>query len=277
MNDNNLPKIIYGTAWKQEMTSTLVEMAILSGFTAIDTANQPLHYSESLVGTALLKLQNQGIYREKLFLQTKFTPPHSQDQRIPYDPRTKIEEQVEASFQSSLNHLKTSYLDSYLLHGPYSRISLIDEDWQTWRAMEKLFLSGQTKKIGISNVNIIQLKLLFQQATIKPTIVQNRCYAQLNWDQEVREFCHENQIMYQGFSLLTANTRIWEHEKITQIAQRLNRTAAQVIFRFATLIGIVPLTGTSYQKHMQQDLQIFDFDLNTDDINEIKEIAIFWG
>jgi diketogulonate reductase-like aldo/keto reductase len=274
MNNGNFPKIIYGTAWKESATTHLVEEAILAGFTAIDTANQPRHYSESLVGEALLKLKEQGIPRENLFLQTKFTSPNGQDHRIPYDPKADIATQVESSFQSSLKHLRTDYLDSYLLHGPYSGGGLVEEDWQVWEAIEKLYTADKAKHIGVSNVNIMQLKLLVQGAKIKPMMVQNRCFAELGWDKAVREFCRQHQIMYQGFSLLTANREAWGHEKVAQIAQRLNKTPAQVILRFATLIGITPLTGTTDKKHMQQDLQIFDFDLSVEEIDELEWISI---
>lgn len=272
MQNGNFPKFIYGTAWKEGATATLVEEAVVTGFTAIDTANQPRHYSEPLVGEALLKLKEQGIARERLFLQTKFTSPNGQDHRIPYDPRADIATQVATSFQSSLNHLHTDYVDSYLLHGPYSRDGLIEEDWQVWQAMEKLYVVGKTKYIGVSNVNIVQLKLLVQEAKIKPMIVQNRCYARLGWDKSVREFCRLHQIQYQGFSLLTANREVWGHDRVAKIAQRLNKTPAQIIFRFATLIGITPLTGTTDEKHMQQDLQIFDFNLSAEEVVEIERI-----
>src|SRR6202022_2289790 len=112
-------------------------------------------------------------------------------------PLAEIATQVESSFQSSLKHLHTDYVDSYLLHGPYSRDGLIEEDWQVWQAIEKLYTAGRAKRIGISNVNLTQLKLLVQEAKIKPMIVQNRCYAQLGWDKAIREFCKSHQIMYQ--------------------------------------------------------------------------------
>ncbi len=268
------PRIIYGTAWKEGATPALVEAAVLSGFMAIDTANQPRHYSEPLVGEALLKLKEQGIPRETLFLQTKFTSPGGQDQRIPYDPQADIAIQVETSFQSSLKHLHTDYVDAYLLHGPYSYDGLIDEDWQAWEAIEKLYTGGKAKKIGISNVNLIQLKLLVKKAKIKPMIVQNRCYARLGWDKAIREFCQSHQIVYQGFSLLTANSMVLSSSKINRIAQRLNKTPAQVIFRFATKVGMAPLTGTTKKMHMQQDLQIFDFDLSAEEVTDIEQCGI---
>lgn len=271
MNDTKFPKIIYGTAWKESATAALVEMAVLSGFTAIDTANQPRHYSEPLVVEALLKLKEHGIAREKLFLQTKFTSPGGQDQQIPYDPQADIATQVETSFQSSLSHLHTDYVDSYLLHGPYSREGLIEEDWQAWQAIEKLYTTGKAKQIGISNVNLTQLKLLVQEAKIKPMIVQNRCYAQLGWDKTIREFCQSHQIIYQGFSLLTANSEVLNSHQVNAIAQKLNKTPVQVIFRFATLVGMTPLTGTTDHRHMQQDLQIFDFNLSAEEVAAIEQ------
>ncbi len=274
MNQENFPKLIYGTAWKQNLTTTLVKLAVSSGFTAIDTANQPRHYSEHLVGEALLELDNLGIKREKLFLQTKFTPLDGHDHRVPYDPQTDIATQVETSFQSSLEHLHTDYVDSYLLHGPYSQQTLTTKDWQAWQALEKIYATGKAKCIGISNVNIKQLELLVQNATIKPAIVQNRCYAQLGWDKTIREFCKSHQIQYQGFSLLTANSEMLINKKVNLIAQRLNKTPAQTIFRFATLIGIVPLTGTTSKIHMQQDLDIFDFILTPEEVEDIEFEAL---
>lgn len=85
-NGDKFPSFIYGTAWKENDTDVLVEKAISTGFSGIDTANQPKHYQESLVGEALLKLAKKGIDRKKLFLQTKFTPANGHDHRIPYNP-----------------------------------------------------------------------------------------------------------------------------------------------------------------------------------------------
>ena len=97
-----------------------MQLAVASGFRAIDTANQLIHYREDLVGEALLALDTQGVKRDTLFLQTKFTPVNGQDHRTPYDASADLTTQVRQSFDSSLNHLHTDYVDSYVLHGPYS-------------------------------------------------------------------------------------------------------------------------------------------------------------
>ena len=265
-------QIIYGTAWKEDTTSALVNQAITSGFRAIDTANQPKHYQEARVGEALRTLAKQGIRREDLFLQTKFTPVDGQDQRIPYDPRADLTTQVRQSFLSSLTHLHTDYLDSYLLHGPYNHPGLGENDWEVWGAIEEIYRSRKVKQIGISNVNIKQLELLWTGSLIKPMIVQNRCYAIRGWDKDVREFCKAHNIIYQGFSLLTANPQVWQNQATQEIATRHKKTPMQIIFRFAIQIGITPLTGTTSAQHMKEDLDIFDFELAEGEMGMIEGI-----
>src|SRR5438093_4709771 len=182
-----IPSFMYGNGWKKEATARLVQSAVAAGFTAIDTANQLIHYQEALVGEALQALAKQGVTRDRLFLQTKFTPVNGQDHRTPYDASADLATQVRQSFDSSLTHLRTDYLDSYVLHGPYSRRGLGNADREVWAAMEGLYHSGKTKMIGISNVTAEQLTQLCEQANVKPMVVQNRCYAALGLEQGVRE------------------------------------------------------------------------------------------
>jgi diketogulonate reductase-like aldo/keto reductase len=273
-NQVPIPSFMYGTAWKKEATAQLVELAVASGFRAIDTANQQIHYQEALVGEALQALEKKRIKRDTLFLQTKFTPLGGQGGRTPYDPSADPATQVRQSFDSSLAHLHTDYVDSYVLHAPYSRRGLGEVDWQVWAAMEELYESGKTKIIGISNVAAAQLTQLCEQASVKPMVVQNRCYAALAWDKEIRRICHTHGIIYQGFSLLTANTDFLFDPEIRTIAKRLGAGPAQVIFRFAMQIGMLPLTGTTSQQHMKEDLQAEHFALSTEEIQRIETIAL---
>ncbi|MBI4487715.1 MAG: aldo/keto reductase [Deltaproteobacteria bacterium] len=269
-----MPSFMYGTAWKKEATTQLVQLAVASGFRAIDTANQLIHYEEALVGEALQALEKKGIKRDILFLQTKFTPVGGQGGRAPYDASADLTTQVRQSFDSSLTHLRTEYVDSYVLHGPYSRRGLGESDWEVWAAMEGLYQSGKTKMIGISNVTAGQLTQLCEQANLKPMVVQNRCYAALGWDKEVREICQANGIIYQGFSLLTANREVLAEPEIRTIAERLGTGSAQIIFRFATQMGMLPLTGTTSEQHMKEDLQAEQFALSTEEIQRIETIAL---
>src|SRR5207237_5126114 len=149
------PSFIYGTAWKKDATAPLVRGAVNAGFKAIDTANQPRHYSEALVGEALAALTAEGISRDSLFLQTKFTPVNGHDHRIPYDPQASLTTQVQQSLESSLRNLGTDRVESYLLHGPYSYPGLGREDWEVWSAIEAIRDSGSAGMIGLSNVNAL--------------------------------------------------------------------------------------------------------------------------
>ena len=273
-NHISVPSFMYGTAWKKNATRQLVELAVASGFRAIDTANQLIHYNEALVGEALQALAHKGIKRETFFLQTKFTSVDGQGGHAPYDPSADLTTQVKQSFDSSLTHLGTDYVDSYVLHAPLSRRGLGEADWEVWAAMEDLYRSGKTKMIGVSNITVSQLALLCEQANVKPMMVQNRCFASLGWDKAVREICRKHSVIYQGFSLLTANTEFLAAPEIRNIARRLAATSAQVVFRFAMQIGMLPLTGTTSQQHMQEDLQAEQLALSTEEVQQIETIAL---
>jgi diketogulonate reductase-like aldo/keto reductase len=273
-NNVTIPSFMYGTAWKKEATAGLVQLAVTSGFRAIDTANQIIHYDEALVGEALLALDKQGIKRESLFLQTKFTSVTGQGHQTPYDASADITTQVGQSFNSSLLHLHTDYVDSYVLHGPYTRGGLGEADWEVWAAIEGIYQSGRAKMIGISNVNAGQLAQLCEGAAIKPMVVQNRCYAALGWDQEVRKICKAHHIIYQGFSLLTANPGVLWHPQVVGMAKRLGTGPIQVIFRFSMQSEILPLTGTTNEQHMKEDLQVESLELSQEDMNAIERISV---
>ncbi len=273
-NQVSVPSFMYGTAWKKEATARLVQLAVESGFTAIDTANQLIHYQEALVGEALQSLAAKGVKREGLFLQTKFTSADGQDHRTPYDASADLTTQVQQSFASSLQHLHTDYLDSYVLHAPFSRRGLGAADWEVWAAMEAFYEAGKTKTIGVSNITAAQLTLLCQQAQVKPMMVQNRCFAVTAWDEEVREICRQHGIIYQGFSLLTANRDVLAEPEVRAIAAREGVGPAQVIFRFALEVGMLPLTGTTNPQHMAEDLAAARITLSADEVQRIETIAL---
>jgi diketogulonate reductase-like aldo/keto reductase len=261
------PTFLYGTAWKEDDTARCVRDAIAAGFRAIDTANQRKHYFEAAVGQGIV---DSGVTRGELWLQTKFTYIDGQDQRLPYDPSAPIATQVEQSFASSCEHLATERIDSFVLHGPSQREGLGRADHEAWRTMEALVTDGRVGAIGISNATAKQVAELVRFATIQPTYVQNRCYARTQWDVMVRTVCREHDIVYQGFSLLTANRDALAG--VGDIAERHGRTRAQIIFRFAQQIGMLPLTGTTDPAHMHEDLAM-DFELSEDEMQRIETIA----
>lgn len=264
-------RFLYGTAWKEDDTERLVRLAIEAGFRGIDTANQRKHYFEAGVGNAIARAIADGIVkREDLFLQTKFTYAEGQDHRLPFDVRADPATQVAQSFARSLEHLQVGKIDSYVLHGPTHRHGLSSRDRDTWAAMEELPVDA----LGISNCAIDQIETLCTIAKKKPAYVQNRCFARTHWDAEVRAFCRANGIVYQGFSLLTANLAELRSAKFREIVARVGRTPAQIVFRFAVQVGMLPLTGTTDPAHMREDLDgIEAFALSDDDVRAIETVS----
>lgn len=268
------PRFVYGTAWKEEETERLTRLALECGFRAIDTANQRRHYYEAGVGAALESALESGLVeRDDLFVQTKFTFEASQDHRIPYDVDAPHADQVEQSFESSLEHLGLERLDSYVLHGPSSRSGIGETDREVWRAMESLLEADRVGQIGVSNVSPGQLGELLDWADHPPAVVQNRCFARTGWDRDVREICREHGVDYQAFSLLTANERALRSDPIQAVAERYDRTIPQIVFRFALQLGLSPLTGTTSEEHMRQDLACTEFDLDDGELETIETIV----
>jgi diketogulonate reductase-like aldo/keto reductase len=270
-----VPSIMYGTAWKEERTQALTSEAIACGFRAIDTANQRRHYVEAGVGAAIRAAIASGIVtRDELFLQTKFTYQRGQDHRLPYDPDADLASQVRQSVDSSLEHLGVTRIDSYILHSPSRAYGLGEADWQTWRAMEDGVRAGLLGLLGVSNISFEQLATLIDGVNIAPAFVQNRCFARNRWDADVRALCQGHDIVYQGFSLLTANRQALSSPRVSAIARRHGKTVAQVVFRFAVDLEMLPLTGTTDSLHMREDLDIFDFALSDQDHEVMFEIGV---
>jgi diketogulonate reductase-like aldo/keto reductase len=263
-----MPWLLYGTAWKKERTADLVMQAVQLGFRGIDTACQPKHYNEPMVGQALTRLKDQGFEREALFVQTKFTPIFSQDPNdIPYDPSASVETQIAQSFETSLVNLQTAYVDSLVLH---SVLTPHDQLMAAWRAMEAIHAIGGARQLGISNCyNLQVLSALYADAREKPAVVQNRFYPDTGYDARLRHWCSNHGIIYQSFWTLTANPHVLSDPAILNMAEKYGKTPAQVLFRYLNQTGIVPLTGTCSEQHMREDLDLFDFSLSTEESTKL--------
>jgi len=266
-----MPWLIYGTAWKKERTADLVVKAIQAGFRGIDTACQPKHYDESLVGAALRRLKDSGVERETLFVQTKFTPLSGQDPRqVPYDKNAPLESQVAQSFEASKKNLHTQYDDSLVLHSPVSHHVLL---MKVWSAMEAIQKAGGARQLGISNCyNTGIMRQLYADANVKPAVVQNRFYQETGYDADLRNWCSNHGVLYQSFWTLTANPHILGSNTVRTISQKYKKTEAQIFFRYLNQSCIVPLTGTCSEQHMREDLNVFDFELSSDELKKVKSL-----
>jgi diketogulonate reductase-like aldo/keto reductase len=216
-------------------------------------------------------LGEQQLARGDLYLQTKFTSLSGQDpNRIPYDPRAALAEQVAQSFETSLRNLQTSYVDGLVLHSPLPDTRQLTEVWQ---AMEAIAHSGRARQLGISNCYSLELlEELHRSAIVKPAVVQNRFYRETGYDREIRAFCRANGVVYQSFWTLTANPHVLAHPTIRTLCSRYGRTPAQVLFRYLTQEDVVPLTGTTSVEHMREDLEIFDFTLTGEERSAVSSL-----
>jgi diketogulonate reductase-like aldo/keto reductase len=273
VDQSSAPDFMYGTAWKENRTAALTELAVRAGFRAIDTANQRKHYFEAGVGQALASVYASGVVsRKELFLQTKFTYQRGQDHRLPYDLNASLSTQVAQSMASSLDHLGTDHVDSYVLHGPSDNV-WNDDDSEVWQAMCKERDAGRARLLGASNVSLQHLGDMIDLGLEAPAFVQNRCFARTGWDREVRAFCRDHKAVYQGFSLLTANVETLRHPLITGLAERREASVAQIIFSFARQIGMLSLTGTSKVEHMELDLASRNIELSSEEVLTIESLA----
>lgn len=260
---NMIPAFIYGTAWKKERSHDLVRQAINAGFRAIDTAAQPKHYSEDLVGAGVRDgLKDTSLKREDLWVQTKFTPINGQDKRMPYDPQSSIPEQVEASLASSFQNFAAAatvddedYLDAVLMHSPYADPA---QTLQAWQTMSK-YVPSKIRQLGISNVTPQQLRALYSGADTPPTIVQNSFHAGNGYDAQVREFCREQGIIYQSFWTLTANPHLLRGETVQKLATNAGVSAEVSLYSLVILgLDVRVLNGTTNTSRMAQDLKELD-------------------
>jgi diketogulonate reductase-like aldo/keto reductase len=160
-----------------------------------------------------------------------------------------------------------------VLHGPASGSRWTDADAEVWSAMVTERDAGRTRLLGVSNVSLRYLEQMAAAGAETPAFVQNRCFARVGWDRDVRALCLDRKIVYQSFSLLTANPEVLRNPLVAGLAARGKVTPAQVVFRFAQAVGMLPLTGTTDAQHMKQDLASHNLALSADELRAIESLA----
>jgi len=263
-----MPRLLYGTAWKQAATAHWVEAALREGFDGIDTAGQPRHYDEAGVGAGLAASNRD---RDTLYLQTKFTPFAGQDPaRLPYDPNAPLTTQIAQSFARSQGNLRSDYVDALLLHSPLREAAAQRKAWATFEALAD---AGRVGLLGISNCYALtQFEQLWREARVKPSILQNRFYAQTGYDRELRAFCRAHGVIYQSFWTLSANPQLLNSATVLALAAAYERTPAQILFRWLIQNDVVPLTGTTSITHLRQSLDVLAFELDVQDCVAIEAL-----
>ncbi|KAL2865032.1 putative aldo-keto reductase (AKR) [Aspergillus lucknowensis] len=256
-----IPTFVYGTAWKKDKTADLVHQAITAGFRAVDTAAQPKHYREDLVGEGIRRAIGEGaVRREDLYIQTKFTSIHGQNDEMPYNPGDSVTGQVHASVKSSLHNLRQSpepqsvdeaYIDALILHSPLPTMA---QTMEAWSALET-YVPHRIRNLGVSNVTLPVLRELSSLATVKPALVQNRFYGGTQFDVPLRAYCREQQIVYQSFWTLTANPELVRSRPVVSLSRETGVSSAVALYGLVLALGeTTVLNGTTKKVHMEEDL-----------------------
>jgi len=265
--------MLYGTAWKKDQTAQLVVKAFEAGFRGVDTACQPKHYQENLVGEALEEMLSSQFKREDIWVQTKFTSLDGQDPaRIPYDKRKTPSDQVRESIEVSRKNLRLETIDSLVLHSPMR--GGLQQTLDVWQAMEAGVDQNKIQILGISNCYDFKFfTQLYSSVRHKPKVLQNRFYSKTKWDSDLRMFCLENGIVYQSFWTLTGNPELLEHEYVLDMANKYKMTEEQVVYKFLVDLGHQPLSGCKSPNHVQEAVSVKDLARLTDDeLMTIKKI-----
>ncbi|KAI9158425.1 Aldo/keto reductase [Paramyrothecium foliicola] len=253
---SRIPRLVYGTAWKKDQTADLVHKALQTGFRGIDTAAQPKHYDEQGVGAGVRRAIGEGIVkREEIFIQTKFTSPAGQNHITPYDLDAPLEDKVHQSVQSSLKNFTVDgqepYLDSVVLHSP---LDTIQETLTAWKTLET-YTPHRVRNLGISNTTLPVLEALYDQATVKPAVVQNRFHERTAYETGLRSYCRERGIVFQSFWTITANERLVQTAPVATVARGAGVVVTAAYYSLVLgLENLSILDGTTNQAHMEEDL-----------------------
>ncbi|KAH8593343.1 putative aldo-keto reductase [Bisporella sp. PMI_857] len=262
--NTTIPKLVYGTAWKKDSTADLVYQAIKAGFRGVDTAAQPRHYREKLVGDGIKRAIKEGIVtRDQLYIQTKFTPPSGQDpNNMPYTLQQSFEDRIHASIASSLYNLQTldsidSYIDCLVLHSPFSSIAETVKAWEIFST----YVPHRIRALGISNTSLAILHALFDEMKTKPAVVQNRFYGDTGWEVPLRRYCREQGIVFQSFWTYTGNPKLIGSKVVQELSKEfvllgINDPTVMALYSLVIgLEGVTVLDGTTRPERMKGDLE----------------------
>lgn len=237
-----MPILGLGT-WKMSdggEAQAAVRQAIEVGYRLIDTAK--LYGNERSVGKAV---RESGVAREELFVTTKLWPTDF------FNPQK--------AFDESFLQLDIGYVDLYLVHWP---VPLMPKS--VWQAMEKIYQSGKAKAIGISNYDAGDIEKVLDYCTVVPAVNQIK-FSPFDYEKETLEYCKAHDIVVEAYSPLTRGSNLGD-ATIGEIAKKYNKTPAQIMLRWCIEHGTVPLPKSSNPERMRENMQIFDFELSSEDI-----------
>mgnify|MGYP002675539030 CR=1 FL=1 len=250
-NGVSMPKIGYGVFRMTDQTACeeAVVQAVQAGYRLIDTA--AAYKNEEAVGRAIRRC---GVPREALFITTKLWIPD-----ISY-------EGAKRGFAASMERLGLDYLDLYVIHQPYH------DTFGAWRAMEELYEAGKIRAIGVDNFTQDRLADFLFWNRVKPAVNLLECNPFFQREDE-RAYLEAQGILMQAWSPLSAGQNdLFHNEFLAQIGRAHGKTPAQVVLRWLTQRGIVPLVKSSSPQRMKENLDIFDFTLTEQELRQIARL-----
>ena len=251
-NGVEIPQLGFGVYQvPPEDTADAVSTALEIGYRHIDTAE--MYGNEKGVGEAVARA---GLDRGEVFVTSKLNNGfHRRDDAL-------------RAFDQSLGDLGFEYLDLFLIHWP---LPGIDVDYiETWKAMEEIYASGRCRAIGVSNFQAHHLRRLFSETQVRPAVNQIEVHPYLT-QEELRAFDADHEIVTEAWSPI-AQGKVLGDPAIVAIAERLGRTPAQVVLRWHVQRGDVVFPKSVSRQRMQENYELFDFELGTDDMATLTSL-----
>lgn len=223
--------------------------ALNIGYRLIDTAT--VYNNEDSVGRAIKK---SNVNREEIFLTTKFLPAD-----IGY-------EGTKRAFEASLKKLGLDYIDLYLIHLPQGDVH------SSWAAMEELYKEGKVRAIGVSNFNMDQIQGLLKRHSVVPAVNQVETHP-FSQKTEMQNVLKSQGIQMESWApFAQGKNNLFNHELLKGLSVRYNRSIAQVVLRWLIQKGVVAIPKSTNVNRMNENFNVFDFELSGDDMETIKSL-----
>lgn len=246
----NMPQLGLGL-WKNKNEAECIETvqtALKAGYRHFDTAQA--YQNEAFVGKAITE---SGYKREDVFITTKIAVQN-------FGSKHTLK-----SFELSLENLKTDYVDLLLAHFP---VSILRN--RTWKALQEIQSEGKARAIGVSNYTIRHLEELLSKGGVKPAVNQVELHVFLQQPQ-LLEFCKEQGIVVEAYSPLAHGNGL-DDPTLAAIAAKHSKTATQIMIRWCIEVGTIPLPKSTHADRIAENLDVFDFSLDEEDMSQIKQI-----
>lgn len=259
-NGVKIPVIGFGT-WQipdGEVAYNAVKAALEVGYHHIDTALA--YQNEVSVGKAI---KDSGISREEVFVTTKLPA------------QIKGYKETLKAFEQSLTNLGLDYIDLYLIHAPKpwdvqtDGMEYMEQNIASWKAFEKLYQEGKIKSIGVSNFQPRHLEVLIKNTTIVPMVNQILLNPNVVPYENI-EYCNKHNILIEAYSPL-ATGRILDDERLARVAEKYNRSVAQICIRWSLQKGFLPLPKSKTPSRIKENLEVFDFEISQEDMLLIEK------